>query len=329
MSDMIVEKQKRGLGRGLGSLLGASAQQSPVVTQKNPTPTSATQTPSRVEPSKAAPAVKAEPPTLSEGKIWQVSIEKLKPGAFQPRKQFDKEKLQELAQSIKANGILQPIVVRKINDHFEIVAGERRWRASQMAGLHEVPVIIKNFSDRETLELSIIENVQREDLNSIEEAEGYQRLQSEFTLSHQQIADKVGKDRATVTNSLRLLQLPLEIKEMLVKSDISTGHAKVLLGIDDFKKQLELAKMSRDQKISVRKLELLAKKKSESVDEKHGVDMNVTNRLMLGLSDELQKLLGTKVNIDYNNSKGKISISFYSDEELSQIIDKIKEGCQT
>lgn len=334
MSEVSVEKQKRGLGRGLGSLLGSSNPQTNVQTTNQASLKAnipVTGTPSKtLEAPKAAVAAK-EPAILSEGKIWQMSIEKLKPGAFQPRRQFEKEKLQELSQSIKSNGILQPIIVRKVGDGFEIVAGERRWRASQMAGLHEVPVIIKNFSDRETLELSIIENVQREDLNPIEEADGYLRLQQEFQLSHQQIAEKVGKDRATVSNALRLLHLPSEIKEMLVNSTISTGHAKVLLSIDDSKKQLELAKMVRDDQLSVRKLEALSKRKS-SDDVQAGsaanVDLNVTNRLMAGLADELQKLLGTKVNIDYHNSKGKISIAFYSDEELSQLIDKIKEGCQ-
>ena len=333
MSEVSVEKQKRGLGRGLGSLLGPnntqvnapSAIPSSVKPQTLPTPTAA-----QGDSAKTAAAPNAQAQVLSEGKIWQMSIEKLKPGAFQPRRSFEKEKLQELSQSIKTNGILQPIIVRKIGEGFEIVAGERRWRASQMAGLHEVPVIIKNFSDRETLELSIIENVQREDLNPIEEADGYQRLQSEFALSHQQIAEKVGKDRATVSNALRLLLLPKEIKEMLVNSDISTGHAKVLLSVEDKKMQLDLAKFVRDEQISVRKLEGLAKKKSiepNDLSAKQDLDLSVTNRLMIGLADELQKLLGTKVNIDYHNSKGKISIAFYSDEELSQLIDKIKEGC--
>lgn len=328
MADVSIEKQKRGLGRGLGSLLGGNnpAANAPTTTAPKAAATPAAPTAPRVEAPRAAPA----PQVMSEGKIWQMSIEKLKPGAFQPRKSFEKEKLQELSQSIKANGILQPIVVRKVGEGFEIVAGERRWRASQMAGLHEVPVIIKNFSDRETLELSIIENIQREDLNPIEEAEGYQRLQAEFTLSHQQIAEKVGKDRATVSNALRLLQLPKEIREMVVNSTISNGHAKVLLSVEDPKRQLELAKIIRDEHISVRKLESLAKKKStDEKEESSEVDLSVTNRLMTGLADELQKLLGTKVNIDYHNSKGKISIAFYSDEELSQLIDKIKEGCQS
>jgi ParB family chromosome partitioning protein len=334
MSEVSVEKQKRGLGRGLGSLLGSNTTQAnaPTTTSTNlkANPT-APQGIGKTDAAKSFSTTAGAQQILSEGKIWQMSIEKLKPGAFQPRRAFEKEKLQELSQSIKSNGILQPIIVRKVGEGFEIVAGERRWRASQMAGLHEVPVIIKNFSDRETLELSIIENVQREDLNPIEEADGYQRLQSEFTLSHQQIAEKVGKDRATVSNALRLLHLPKEIKEMLINSDISTGHAKVLLSIEDHKKQFELAKIVRDEHISVRKLEGLAKKKPTDSDAPPGktdTDVSVTNRLMAGLSDELQKLLGTKVNIDYHNSKGKISIAFYSDEELSQLIHKIKEGCQ-
>ncbi|MBL7544613.1 MAG: ParB/RepB/Spo0J family partition protein [Bdellovibrionaceae bacterium] len=338
MADIIVEKQKRGLGRGLGSLLGSNVPAAPAspaatpltsqtkvgVTNNNNTQSPSSVSPSRTETPKPAPS----PQPLSEGKIWQMSIEKLKSGVFQPRKHFEKEKLQELSQSIKSNGILQPIVVRKSGENFEIVAGERRWRAAQIAGLHEVPVIIKNFSDRETLELSIIENVQREDLNPIEEADGYLRLQTEFSLSHQQIAEKVGKDRATISNALRLLQLPKEIREMLINSDISTGHAKVLLSVEEPARQLELAKICRDEKTSVRKLETMAKRKVEPEGSEPDVDLNVTNRLMKGLADELQKLLGTKVNIDYHNSKGKISIAFYSDEELTQLIDKIKEGCQ-
>lgn len=332
MSEVSVEKQKRGLGRGLGSLLGSNNNQvnAPMTTPatlNNKANLSSSTVLARPEVPKAAAAAA---PMMSEGKIWQMSIEKLKSGVYQPRKHFEKEALQELSQSIKSNGILQPIVVRKTGDNFEIVAGERRWRAAQMAGLHEVPVIVKNYSDRETLELSIIENVQREDLNPIEEADGYLRLQNEFSLSHLQIAEKVGKDRATVSNALRLLQLPKEIREMLINSDISTGHAKVLLSVEDGARQLELAKMVRDEHLSVRKLEGLAKKKttdSAATTDKSDMDLSVTNRLMAGLAEELQKLLGTKVNIDYHNSKGKISIAFYSDEELSQLIDKIKEGC--
>ncbi|RYZ85583.1 MAG: ParB/RepB/Spo0J family partition protein, partial [Proteobacteria bacterium] len=241
--------------------------------------------------------------------------------------------LQELSQSIKENGILQPIIARKIaGGRLEIVAGERRWRAAQAAGLHEVPVLIKNFNDQETLELAIIENIQREDLNPIEEAEGYSRLITEFKLSQQQVADKVGRDRASVANAVRLLALPTEAKDYITDGLLSVGHAKVLLSMNDPKKQVELAKKVIQDKLSVRKLEKMivdAQTTRPSQDATSNIEHNVTQRLISGLSDELQKILGTKVNIDYANSKGKISVHFYSDDELTQFVDRLKQGWQT
>lgn len=345
MSDLNTDSsnKKKGLGRGLGSLLGgnqaanaprttlatsaaaldsAAAQPSQVASQPNQSPAPVAQT---------APAVAPIDPA---SKIWQVAIEKLSPGAFQPRRVFTKENLQELAQSIKENGILQPITARRTaSGKLEIVAGERRWRASQLAGLTEVPVILKTYTDKEALELAIVENVQREDLNPVEEAEGYSRLITEFKLSQQQVADKVGKDRATVANAVRLLALPNEVKDMISKAVLSVGHAKVLLALQDQQKQIKFAKMVIDQKVPVRKLEKLvqaevAGKLTDSVSKVETFDQNVTQRLISGLSDELQKMLGTKVTIDYSQSKGKISIHFYSDDELTQIVDRLKEGCQ-
>ncbi|MBX2995574.1 MAG: ParB/RepB/Spo0J family partition protein [Bdellovibrionaceae bacterium] len=313
--------KKKPLGRGLGSLLGGPAPSSPVL-ERTPAPAAA-----KPQMSTPAPA-----PTISpEARIWQVSVDKLRPSAYQPRGVFEKDKLQELSTSIKASGILQPIVARKLpNGSFEIIAGERRWRAAQMAGLHEVPVILKTLGDRETLEMALVENIQREDLNPIEEADAYQRLAQEFNLTQQQVAEKVGKDRATVANAIRLLQLPEQVRDMVTRQEISVGHAKVLLSLQSPSEMTKWAKKAAGEALTVRKLEkavqeTLAPKKAaaSSLD-----TTNVTERLISGLSDELQKLLGTKVNIDYQNSKGKISIHFYSDDELSQLIDKVREGCR-
>jgi ParB family chromosome partitioning protein len=313
--------RKKPLGRGLGSLLGPKSD----VLQGPAAPT-------KVAPAPEKPLSAAVgPQTPPEARVWQVSIDKLLPSAYQPRNLFDKAKLEELSISIKNSGILQPIVARKLaNGSFEIIAGERRWRAAQMAGLHEVPVLLKTLGDRETLEMALVENIQREDLNPIEEAEAYQRLAQEFNLTQQQVAEKVGKDRATVANAIRLLQLPNEVREMVSAQAITVGHAKVLLALPSASDQVKWAKKVRDENITVRKLEksiqeVLVPVKKESAA---SLDSNVTQRLISGLSDELQKMLGTKVSIDYSNSKGKISIHFYSDEELSQIIDRMRDGCQ-
>ena len=316
MSDLTNDSsnKKKGLGRGLGSLLGGA----PVMT------------------SSAGPAIATTPvqtPAVPpEARVWQISIDKLRPSPYQPRGVFEKPKLEELAQSIRTSGIFQPIVARRLsNGAFEIIAGERRWRAAQMAGLHEVPVILKNLGDRETLEVALIENIQREDLNPLEEAEAFQRLSKEFNLTQQQVAEKVGKDRATVANAIRLLQLPTEIQDMVSRDELSVGHAKVLLALPVAADQIKWAKKVRDEQLTVRKLEKFVQGtliptpvKTETL----GKESNVTQRLISGLSEEVQKLFGTKVTIDYSDSKGKISVHFYSDEELSQIIEKMREGCQ-
>ncbi|WP_374031619.1 ParB/RepB/Spo0J family partition protein [Bdellovibrio bacteriovorus] len=336
MSDIAVESsnKKKGLGRGLGSLLGGPAPEQAPAAPKAPAATSINNTVATTPAPAAAPqtATPVAPPVDPESKIWKVGIDKLSPGQYQPRRTFEKEPLQELAQSIKENGILQPIVARRTTSgKLEIVAGERRWRASQLAGLHEVPVILKNYDDKQALELAIVENIQREDLNPIEEAEGYSRLISEFKLSQQQVAEKVGRDRATVANAVRLLSLPDSVKEMISGNELSVGHAKVLLSLQDPKKQIEFAKKVVNEKIAVRKLEKMVQavvKGHEEVEEAPTFDSNVTQRLISGLSDELQKMLGTKVNIDYANSKGKISIHFYSDDELTNLVDRLKEGWQ-
>ncbi len=322
--------KKQRLGRGLGSLLGG-AQGDLAQSSSHSGSVGANQLrapealPESVDKKLSGQADAAANP---ESRVWQVAIEKLQPGSFQPRTNFEKTKIEELAQSIKQNGILQPIIARRIDGtKLEIIAGERRWRAAQIAGLHEVPVILKVMKNQQALELAIIENIQREDLGPMEEAEAYQRLVAEFNLTQQQVAERVGKDRVTVANTLRLLNLAPEVRKMLEASEISAGHAKVLLGVEDKGKQIRLAQKIVQNKLSVRQAEKLMHSAETPLESAMAApEGNVTQRLIMGLAEELQKIMGTKVNIDYNNSKGKISVYFYSDEELTQIIERLKTG---
>ncbi len=271
----------------------------------------------------------------AESRIWKIAIDKIVPGLFQPRKTFEKEKIEELAQSIRENGILQPIAVRKRPaGGFEIIAGERRWRAAQVAGLHEIPALIKTLGDKEVLQLAIIENVQREDLDPIEEAEGYARLIKEFSYSQQDVATRVGKDRATVANALRLNSLPNQIKEMISLKNISSGHAKVILSLDNHDHQLEVAKQVIQKGLSVRALESLVKQKKAGISTTEDLDSQQTlsamdpkhdlkKSLAQELANQLQKKLGTKVVIQYNEGRGNLNIQFYTDDQLNQIFETI------
>jgi ParB family chromosome partitioning protein len=358
MSDKSQETQnKKGrLGRGLNSLLGgAQANNNDTVPEKNQqiltasssqqkttvtpvaatgvgaTSTAATQvtTASLVQPVNTSTPSTQIPP---EARIWKISIDKLNPNEYQPRQNFNKDTIAELAASIKDKGILQPIVARRhLNGTLEIISGERRWRAAQVAGLHEVPVLIKSVSDQDSLELALIENIQRENLNPIDEAEAYQRLADEFKLTQQQIAEKVCKDRATVANSMRLLALPSSVRELISQQEVSTGHAKVLLSLTDPKIQYQLAKKVLANKLSVRALEKLVqgiqKQPNETVEEVSNKEKTKI-RLAEASSLELQRLIGTKVSIDYNMGKGKITLAFYSDEEFNDIVEKIKKSWQ-
>jgi ParB family transcriptional regulator, chromosome partitioning protein len=274
----------------------------------------------------------------SLNQVWTISVEKLIPNRQQPRQEFDQEKLKELSNSIRANGILQPIVARrKSENEFEIIAGERRWRAAQLAGLLEVPVILRSVTEQVSLELAIVENIQRADLNSLEEAEAFERLMLDYDLTQQVVSERMGRDRSSIANSLRLLTLPTEVKIMLRASEISAGHAKVLLSMDSAVDQTTAAKEISSQKLSVRATEKLVArmrlekkaaiafgtKKSDDA-EKADEDVDLKNRLVVGLSSELQKLLGTKVTIDYTLGKGRVAIQYYSDEQLSQIVEKLR-----
>lgn len=319
---------KKRLGRGLGSLLGGAEAQgvADYATESKPANVS-------TQPSKSTSAgvsTQAAVPADSENRVWNIAIDKMVPGVYQPRKNFEKQALQELADSIKQNGILQPIAVRKRQaGGYEIIAGERRWRAAQIAGLHEVPALIKNVSDRDALQLALIENVQREDLDPIEEAESYQRLADEFNLSQQEVAEKVGKERSTVANALRLIQLPREIKEMITEKMVSTGHAKVLLSIADKTQQIKLAKQVVEKGLSVRALEQTIKNLANlqvvgASKEKGALDIDLSTKLAKELADQLQKTLGTKVEIQYKSGKGQVNIQFYSDDQLTQIYEKLK-----
>lgn len=309
-----INTKKKALGRGLGSLLPS---QDAVSSQ-------ATHEKHEALP-KALPTQTSQNSAISsETRVWTVQIDKLQPGAFQPRHDFDKESLNELAESIKSNGVVQPITARKISTGLEIVAGERRWRAAQIAGLHEVPVIIKTLTNKQALEIALIENIQRQDLNPIEEAKAYDRLIREFSLTQAELGTRVGRERASVANSLRLLSLPMEVKEMIENEDITVGHAKCLLSLNEPADQIRYAKMACNKKMSVRKLEafLAMITKSKNYNEVEAQETKFDH----AISDSQQKLsnkLGTKVNIKYKDGKGKIEISFYSSDEFNSIYEKI------
>ncbi len=259
-------------------------------------------------------------------RIWTVGIEKVIPNKEQPRKFFEPTKLQELANSIKAKGILLPIVVRKIEGgKFEIVAGERRWRASQLAGIKDVPIIIKNAERAEALELALIENIQRQDLNPLEEAEAYLQLTSRYGLTQQQVADRVGKDRVTVANLLRLMGLTAEVKALVRNGELQLGQAKVLLAIQDPNAQTKLAKKVVQLRLSVRATEkLVAKFNANESGELEIDEPQIAQRDLRPIMSELQKIFGTKVDVDSAKDKTKITFHFYSVAELNQYLDKVR-----
>ena len=257
--------------------------------------------------------------------VLTVKISKVEPNRSQPRKQFDEDALLELSESIKQYGVLQPLLVSDKKDYYEIVAGERRWRAAKLAGLKEVPVIIKELSDQQVVEISLIENIQREDLNPIEEAMAYKRLIEEFSLKQDEIAERVSKSRTAVTNSMRLLKLAPKVQQMLIDEMITMGHARALLGFENGDDQYETALKVFDEKLSVRDIEKLVKsatkdekKKVKEVDEQYNIICQEASRKM-------SESMGTKVNINQKNkgSKGKIEIEFYSQDELDRIMNLI------
>ena len=253
----------------------------------------------------------------------KVKISKVGPNKEQPRKQFDEDALMELADSIKQFGVIQPIIVQEKNGFYEIIAGERRWRAAKLAGLKEVPVIVKDYTDLEIVEISLIENIQRENLNPIEEALAYKRLLQEFDLKQDEVAERVSKSRTAVTNSMRLLKLDERVQQMVIDDMLSTGHARALLGIEDPELQTATAVRVFDEKLSVREVEKLVKQIQSGKSEKKKED-KVHDFIYTDLEEKMKTAVGTKVSIKQNaKGKGKIEIEYYSKEDLERIIDLI------
>src|SRR6185312_11831982 len=299
---------KPALGRGLGALLGGA-------------PTAAK------PPSSEAPAsvpVAAHVPTIDpRERVQRVALGRIRPCPFQPRKDFTPEALRELADSIREQGIVQPLIVRDKGDHFELIAGERRWRAAQLLNLPEVPIILREADDRAVLELALIENLQRENLNPIEEAQGYSQLISQFQMTQEDVATKVGKSRAVVANALRLLKLPSALQTYIRDGRLSVGHAKVVLGLATEKQQQAAAERVIKEGLNVRQTEgLVAKLQERGVGPaKPGTITPLTKDAhVANLENRIRERLGTKVNLRYAQGKGGLEISFYSDDELERIL---------
>lgn len=254
-----------------------------------------------------------------------VKITMVEPNREQPRKNFDEDSLLELAESIKQFGLLQPILVQDRKSYYEIIAGERRWRAAKMAGLKEVPVIIKNLTDQEIVEISLIENIQREDLNPIEEALAYKRLLTEFHLKQDEVAERVSKSRTAVTNSMRLLKLCEEVQQMIIDDMISTGHARALISIEDAEQQYTIAQKIFDEKLSVRDVEKLVKNLNTPPKQKKTIQTDKALQIIYqDVEEKLKQALGTKVLISSKGEgSGKLEIEFYSHDDLEKITDKL------
>lgn len=287
---------KRGLGKGLDSMI-----------------------PKKIV---KEPAQKKEEKNVSRETL--IKISEIEPNREQPRRNFHEDSLHELAESVKQYGILQPLLLQKKDKYYEIIAGERRWRAARMAGLKEVPAIIKEYSTQEVLEIALIENIQREDLNPIEEAMAYQKLITEFNLKQDELAERVSKSRTAITNSIRLLKLSSKVQEMLIDEIITSGHARALLAIEDAEQQEIIANKILDEKLSVREVEKLVnslknKQKEEKTKKKKELDIFYKD-----LEEKMKEIIGTKVSIQNNSKKkGKIEIEYYSPEELERIIELI------
>ena len=300
--------KKKGLGKGLDSLIPDNKSMKSVTSEKT---------------------VESKEDAAAKSGVQVMKINEVEPNRDQPRKNFDEDALLELSDSIKQFGVLQPLLVRKRKDYYEIIAGERRWRAAKLAGVKEVPVIEKEYTDQEILEIGLIENIQRENLNPIEEAIAYKRLLEEFNLKLDEVAERVSKSRTAVTNSMRLLKLSDKVQQMIIDDMISTGHARALLAIDDPELQYTLANKIFDEKLSVRETEKLVKeiKNPKKPKEKKPV---ANSFIYQDLEEKMKSVFGTKVSIaSKGKGKGKIEIEYYSDDELEHLVDmmmSIKRG---
>jgi ParB family transcriptional regulator, chromosome partitioning protein len=278
--------QRKALGRGLGALLGT--------------------------------------PELDVEQLREIDIDRILPNSQQPRKSFDEESLEELAGSIRQHGVVQPIVVRPLEDgFFQLIAGERRWRASQRAGLLKIPAVIRQAGEHDTLEIALIENLQRQDLNPLEEAQAYERLIVDFGMTQDEVARRVGKNRATIANMLRLLKLPIEVQHWLRENKLSTGHAKALLSLSELSAILDAARRVIQGNLSVRQAEMLVSRisKGETEHDGSGADSEVVDPNVKAAIRALEQVLGTKVAIQENGGKGKIEIHFYSFEEMNRLYE--------
>ena len=303
--------KKSGLGRGLDALFPEKTVQSKPKTVKTV----------KEEKKVAVDTKKSSQQETSNGERM-MKISMIEPNREQPRKKFDEDALQELSESIKQYGILQPLLVSDKKDYYEIVAGERRWRAAKMAGLKEVPVVVKEFSTQEIVEISLIENIQREDLNPVEEAMAYKRLIDEFHLKQDEIAERVSKSRTAVTNSMRLLKLDSRVQQMMVDEMISAGHARVILAISDPEQQYNAAMKVFDEKLSVRETEKLVKSILTPTKKKPVVSNPTEDAIYESLEEKMKGITGTRVFIHRKkNNKGKIEIEYYSRDDLDRIID--------
>jgi ParB family chromosome partitioning protein len=258
----------------------------------------------------------------SKDNIIQIDINEIEPNNDQPRRKFDEEKLQQLADSIKEHGIVQPVLVKREGKFYKLIAGERRWRAARIAGLKEIPAITREFTEREVMEISLIENIQREDLNPIEEAIAYNRLIEEFSLTQEEIAARIGKSRPAVANILRLLNLDEKVKNYVMDGVLTEGHARALIAVQSSDLQYEIAKKIIDGGLNVRQTEKLVK--SLSIIKKKKPAKKVEQLFITDIQDRLKNTLGTKVNVSYGRKKGKIEIEYYSYDDLERILDILK-----
>ena len=302
--------KRNGLGKGLDSLIPDKTSKSVKNVEKKSVAV------------KEKNTEKADLKADKTGEIY-LKINEVEPNRDQPRKEFDEDALLELADSIKQFGVLQPLLVQKKDGYYEIIAGERRWRAAKLAGIKEIPVLIKEYTSQEIVEISLIENIQRENLNPIEEAMAFKRLLEEFNLKQDEVAERVSKSRTAVTNSMRLLKLSSRVQQMVIDDMISTGHARALLAIDDEEQQYIIASKIFDEKLSVRETEKLVKSLKTPIKEKK-VEKQEHMFVYDDIVEKMKNIMGTKVNIHTKaNGKGKIEIEYYSEDELERIYDMI------
>lgn len=296
---------KKGLGKGLGNLIPESDKEA--------------------QKTKVVEKVVEKKVIVKEPAETIVKINEVEPNKNQPRRTFDEDALLELAESIKQHGVIQPLIVKKRDKYYEIIAGERRWRAAKMAGLKEIPIVIKDLSDQEIMEVALIENIQREDLNPIEEAQAYQRLIKEYNYKQDELAERVSKSRVAVTNSMRLLKLDERVQKMIIDDMISAGHARALLAITDSEKQYTIAMKVFDEKLSVRETEKLIKNLDKQVKPK--VNTTPENDFIYrDIENKLKESMRTKVIIhNKDNNKGKIEIEYYSQDDFERIVDILKK----